>query len=245
MAVTVATGRLSGDLKVKWAGELPDPQLVLDCINVNLSAWEAVGAASVRVKLLGRDLRHLPFFISNGFIMNRISGTVVNLLRGLGAGATAVAPGPFAYIGCGALCINDAGDVLAVRDKYASGVSPWKLPGGLMDLSKDKHPGEGAVRECFEETSVRAEFMFIAGQRFTPHSMMFHRPDMYFVCRLRPLTAEIRIDPEEIADCRWLKPDEFVSGTYPPVREFLADMLKVGSGGAPHAVGDCTVYYTA
>jgi 8-oxo-dGTP pyrophosphatase MutT (NUDIX family) len=177
--------------------------------------------------------------------MHRISGAALNLVRLLEGGHSSFVPGPFAYIGCGALCINDKGQVLSVRDKFATGPSPWKLPGGLMDLSKDKHPGEGAVRECFEETSVRAEFMFIAGQRFTPHSTMFHRPDMYFVCRLRPLTAEIKIDPEEIADCRWLEPDEFISGTFLPVREFLADMLKVGNGGAPHAVSDCTVYYAA
>lgn len=68
--------------------------------------------------------------------MHRISGAAIDLTRGLGAGPSALPPGPFAYIGCGALCINDEGKVLAVRDKYAIGAGPWKLPGGLMDLSK-------------------------------------------------------------------------------------------------------------
>jgi hypothetical protein len=61
-AITATTSRLSGDLRMKWAGELTDPQLVLDCIGANLFRWKAAQARSIRVKLRGNDLKHLNFF---------------------------------------------------------------------------------------------------------------------------------------------------------------------------------------
>ena len=36
------------------------------------------------------------------------------------------------------------------------------------------------------------------------HGVRFGQSDMYWVVRLRAVTDEIKIDPEEIADARWM-----------------------------------------
>ena len=54
-------------------------------------------------------------------------------------------------VGVGALVLNDAQEVLVVREKN-SGWGKFKLPGGLADLGE--HFGETAEREVREETGV-------------------------------------------------------------------------------------------
>ena len=55
-----------------------------------------------------------------------------------------------------------------------------------------------------EETGVDTEFVGVVCFRHM-HNFRYGCSDFYFVCHLRPLTREIKIDESEIADCRWMK----------------------------------------
>ena len=55
-----------------------------------------------------------------------------------------------------------------------------------------------------EETGVDTEFVGVVCFRHM-HNFRYGCSDFYFVCHLRPLTKEIKIDESEIADCRWMK----------------------------------------
>jgi ADP-ribose pyrophosphatase YjhB (NUDIX family) len=175
--------------------------------------------------------------------MHRISrGSVLVLNRWLKATPSNLPPGPFGYFGCGALVINDQDQVLAIRENYKTGPGRWKLPGGLLDTEKDANIGDGAVRECFEETGVRAEFMFVAAQRFTLSSAIFHKADLYTVCRLRPLTAEIRSDPVEVAEAKWIDRAEFLAAVSPLARQFIEPALNAKAGATAAVYPQATVY---
>lgn len=63
--------------------------------------------------------------------------------------------------------------------------------------------GEAAVREVFEETGIRAEFVSLVAFRHVL-SGSFDCADMYFVSNLRPLTFDIVID-KEISEAKWMK----------------------------------------
>jgi ADP-ribose pyrophosphatase YjhB (NUDIX family) len=241
--VTVVLKPRFGDYKLKWTGDLTDASLVLRAIESHLPEWTENGAPSVWLKLGGKDLDHLNIFLSNGFKMHRIlRGNVLVLNRWLKTTVFNLPPGPFGYFGCGALVVNDQGQVLAIRENYKTGPGPWKLPGGLLDITKDKNIGDGAVRECFEETGVRAEFMFIAVQRFTLNSVMFHNADLYSVCRLRPLTTEIRSDPDEVAEARWIDSAEFLAAVSPRAKQFLEPALNAKAGAVATVDAQATIY---
>lgn len=75
---------------------------------------------------------------------------------------------------------------------------------------------DAAIREVFEETGIRAEFESILTLRQAHHGM-FGCSDIYVVVNLRALTAVIEKCEREIAECRWMDVEEYLS--HPHVHE--------------------------
>jgi 8-oxo-dGTP pyrophosphatase MutT (NUDIX family) len=65
------------------------------------------------------------------------------------------------------------------------------------------------VREVFEETGVRTRFDGLVCFRHW-HGYRYGKSDIYFVCRLKPLSEEITIEEEEIAESRWMPVQEYL-----------------------------------
>ena len=64
-------------------------------------------------------------------------------------------------------------------------------------------------REILEETGVRTEFESLVCFRHW-HQYRYGKSDIYFVCRLNPLSSEIVMQAEEIAECLWTPVDDFL-----------------------------------
>lgn len=236
-----------GDLKIKWEGEL-DPEALIEFVNKNLSIWIEQDVPSIWVKLSGANLNHLTKLMDGGFNMHRIKDkTTLVMNKWVRLTSFNLPPAPFSYLGVGAMCINKEGLILVVKENFKTGPGPWKLPGGLLDPSNDKKFSDAAIRECFEETGVRAKFDYIAVQRFKLQSSLFHLPDVYTVCKLTPITEEIKFDPVEIADCKWITKEEFFEDLHPLVRRFMEPALKIKVGFHEHPFEDKetgSLYYT-
>lgn len=86
--------------------------------------------------------------------------------------------------------------------------SQWKLPGGLLDQGESF--AEGSTREVLEETGVRTAFRSVLCF-WHRHELTWSQSDLYFVARLEALSAEIRPQPCEICEARWMPLDEFVA----------------------------------
>ena len=75
------------------------------------------------------------------------------------------------------------------------------------------HPGEhladAVIREVLEETGVQTRFEALACFRHW-HEYRYGKSDIYFVCRLRPLSREISMQADEIAACLWMPVDTFL-----------------------------------
>ena len=62
---------------------------------------------------------------------------------------------------------------------------------------------EAVKREVLEETGIETEFVSLVCFRHLLN-FRFGCSDVYFICHLRPLTQEIKMDTREIADAQWM-----------------------------------------
>merc|ERR1712079_311733 len=102
---------------------------------------------------------------------------------------------------------NSKNEVLMIQERInaeAKFQGLWKLPGGLADPGEDL--AVAGCREVQEETGVPSEFVGVVSFRHS-HGVRFGQGDIYFAIRLRSLSDDIKIDPEEIGDARWMSLD--------------------------------------
>ncbi|XP_039607158.1 nucleoside diphosphate-linked moiety X motif 6 isoform X2 [Polypterus senegalus] len=127
----------------------------------------------------------------------------------------------------GAVFDEDTGRVLVVQDRNKS-KNTWKFPGGLSD------PGETivntAVREVFEETGIKSEFKSLLSIRQQhKHPGAFGNSDMYFICRLKPLSFDINFCQQECVRCEWMDIVKLVRTTdTTPITNRIARLLLYG-----------------
>lgn len=62
---------------------------------------------------------------------------------------------------------------------------------------------EAVKREVLEETGIETEFASLVCFRHLIN-FRFGCSDVYFICHLRPLTQEIKMDMKEIAAAQWM-----------------------------------------
>ena len=115
------------------------------------------------------------------------------------------------YIGAGGVVISDDRQILVVSERHQirPRIGPsYKLPGGA--LYQNEHLVEGVVREVLEETGVRTKFEALVCFRHW-HGYRYDKSDIYFVCRLSPLSREITMQEEELEAALWMPVDEYLN----------------------------------
>ena len=103
--------------------------------------------------------------------------------------------------------VNGDDELLVIHEKgRGSRGRHYKLPGGALQAGE--HLVDGVVREVLEETGIETRFLSLACFR-NQHGYRHGRSDIYFVCRLEPLTHEITLQEEEIEECLWMPIDDY------------------------------------
>lgn len=136
------------------------------------------------------------------------------------------------YIGAGGVVLNQKEEILVVSELHRRSESPYyKLPGGALHAGE--HIAQCVEREILEETGVRARFESLVCFRHW-HGYRYDKSDIYFVCRLSPLSADITIQAEEIEECLWLPVQDYL--TSDSVSTFNKHIVKaaIESPGVTH-----------
>ena len=174
----------------------------------SLDRWRSDGRRLVWLPIPLERALFVPFAASEGFGFHHTRGDI--LVMYLLLAADAVIP-PYAThnVGAGGVVINDRNELLVVSERYRrSTANPhYKLPGG--SLEPGEHIVDCVMREIMEETGVRTRFRALVCFRHW-HGYRFGTSDIYFVCRLEPLTAQITIHQGEISECMWMPIEEYL-----------------------------------
>jgi 8-oxo-dGTP pyrophosphatase MutT (NUDIX family) len=178
-------------------------------LEYSLGVWKAEGMKVVWLAAAREKAALIPVCVERGFVFHHAGEDVLQMTLTLVPGAF-IPPYATHYVGAGGVVLREDGNLLVVSERYkqVSG-RRLKLPGGA--LQPGENIGAAVVREVKEETGIDARFESVICLRHW-HGYRYGKSDIYFVCRLSPLSAEITMDAEELAECLWL-----------PVEEYLAD----------------------
>lgn len=191
------------------AGLVEDPDAFGARLAFSLDAWKGLGYRLVwlEVPIARADL--IPVAASQGFTFHHCEPNRITLTCQLLPDATVPLPATH-YVGAGGLVLNSRQELLVVVEKVHRRRQPnyYKLPGGA--LLPGEHLVDGVMREVREETGVETRFVDLVGFRHW-HGYRFGKSDIYFICRLDPLTEEIRIQESEIEICLWMPLGDYLA----------------------------------
>jgi 8-oxo-dGTP pyrophosphatase MutT (NUDIX family)/predicted DNA-binding protein (UPF0251 family) len=121
-----------------------------------------------------------------------------------------------------AIVTSHAGVLIARRN---DGKPPWTFIAG--EIEPGESPADAAIREVKEETGLRIRAGGVIGRRVHPRT---GRTMVYMAARPTHGTDVFVGDPEELAEVRWVTPDqadELMGGAiYEPVRAYLRRTLN-------------------
>ena len=187
----------------------PDPMAFADQLDRALKTWKIDDVKVAWLEILPNCLSAIPVAGGKGFNFHHADNESATMTLDVDLGAF-VPPYATHYTGVGGVVINEDSEILVVSEKYRLGSRgpSYKLPGGA--LTEGENLASAAVREVEEETGIKTEFEAIVCFRHW-HGYRYGKSDIYFVARLKPLSENITMQEEEIAECLWMPVDEFLS----------------------------------
>ncbi|MCF7945971.1 MAG: NUDIX domain-containing protein, partial [Spirochaetia bacterium] len=180
----------------------------------------------------------VPTAVSQGFIYHHADETGIELVLKLQQ--TAPIPG-FAthYIGAGGVVLNEKQELLVIQERYHTR-KHFKLPGGA--LNPGEHIADGVKREVLEETGIHTEFISLNCFRHW-HGYRYGKSDIYFICRLKPLSSKIVLDPAEISHAAWMPADTFLQ--HPDTHAFNRKAVSAALAGEGLKIEEIPGFYSS
>jgi 8-oxo-dGTP pyrophosphatase MutT (NUDIX family) len=153
----------------------------------------------------------IPVATERGFVLHHANEGDVMLVRRL-VEAAFVPVHATHYIGVGGAVINDRQELLVVCERHRRTSLPYcKLPGGA--LRPGEHLVDAALRAVLEETGVSAQFESLVCLRHW-HGYRYGKSDIYFMCRLSPLSQDVTMQAEEIEECFWMQVADYFESDF-------------------------------
>ncbi|MDA0733437.1 MAG: NUDIX domain-containing protein [Chloroflexi bacterium] len=229
MALLEATTNQFRGVVIKPESLPDDPGEFNVGLRQSLDAWRAEGLLVIWFQVPISKSALIPIAVEAGFTFHHSNPDY--LMMTLQIVQDAHVP-PFAthYIGAGGVVLRDEKDLLVVCERHRRpGQAPfYKLPGGA--LLAGEHLADAVVREVLEETGVHTQFDALVCFRHW-HGYRYGKSDIYFVCRLHPLSQEITMQESEIEDCLWMPVADFLGSAEVSVFNKSIVSAALGSPG--------------
>ncbi|KAL2903130.1 Nudix hydrolase 8 [Bienertia sinuspersici] len=215
-------------------------------LHSSVSQWRTKGKKGIWLKLPSELSEFVPIALKEGFQYHHAERGYVMLTYWIPEGPCMLPANASHQVGVGGFVINDNNEVLVVQEKYCAPpfVGFWKIPTGFIQESEEIYTG--AVREVKEETGIDTEFMEVIAFRHA-QNMAFEKSDLFFICMLKPLSYEIKVDDHEIEAAKpWIQEDSMLKRV---TDIFIARMGKKYCGlNAHHLISkfddrSSTLYY--
>ncbi|KAG6501780.1 nudix hydrolase 8-like isoform X1 [Zingiber officinale] len=177
-------------------------------LEASISSWKQKGKKGIWLKVpLGRS-ELVPIAVKAGFKYHHAEQAYLMLTYWIPEGPCLLPANASHQVGVGGFIVSEKNEILVVQEKYCSSTSVggWKLPTGFIHESEEIF--SGVVREVKEETGIDTEFLEVVAFRHA-HHLAFGKSDLFFICMLRPISNEIKIDEQEIKAAKWMPLDEF------------------------------------
>eukprot|EP01117_Protostelium_nocturnum_P002647 TRINITY_DN13436_c0_g1_i1.p1 TRINITY_DN13436_c0_g1~~TRINITY_DN13436_c0_g1_i1.p1 ORF type:complete len:290 (+),score=127.47 TRINITY_DN13436_c0_g1_i1:82-951(+) len=232
LPITLIIGRADSyhGVLIEDSSEFPsDPQIFHSHLKESIEVWRKVKRRGIWLKIPIDKSNLISIAVSLGFKFHHAKSDYLMLILWLPVDLPNTLPQYVThYIGVGGLVMNEENKVLVIQEKNGPIKGFWKIPGGTVDSGEEIY--EAAMREVFEETGIRTEFQNIVCFRQS-NGHAFGMSDLFFVCRLKPLNNEIKIQESEIADARWMPLEEFSqlpygNGVYQKILDLEVENLK-------------------
>jgi 8-oxo-dGTP pyrophosphatase MutT (NUDIX family) len=208
-----------------------DPAVFEAVLRHSLETWRSNGSRLVWLKLGIDRAALIPVATQLGFGFHHTDESDLMLVCRLVENAF-VPTHATHYIGVGGVVINDRQELLVVCERHRRTSRPYyKLPGGA--LQPGEHLVDAVLREVLEETGVQARFESLVCFRHW-HGYRYGKSDIYFVCRLSPLSQVVTMQAEEIEECFWMPvADYFESDLVSPFNKRIVHAALASSGVVP------------
>ncbi len=122
-----------------------------------------------------------------------------------------------------AVIINLAGEVLLTKRNIPPFLGQWVMPGGKIDLGE---PIIRAVqREVLEEVGLEVEVQSLLDvfEHLQQGEDHYHFVILYYRCH--PLSDKLNQNDAEVAEARWVPPDELWKHNMPAGTKFILEKL--------------------
>ncbi|KAF8768742.1 hypothetical protein HU200_007300 [Digitaria exilis] len=154
----------------------------------SLSSWKSAGKKGVWLKLPLDRSEFIPLAVKEGFRYHHAEESYLMLTYWIPDEPCLLPENASHQVGVGGFVINDQMEV---------SLSCPIFEVCMVALWQSEEIFTGVVREIKEETGIDTEFMELIAFRHA-HNVAFQKSDLFFICVLRPLSNDIRIDEAEI-----------------------------------------------
>ena len=184
-----------------------DASLFEQLLSRSLEAWTAEGYKLVWLEVPLQNAAVVPIAAQAGFRFHHSGEDYVVMTRRLVEGAFIPSHATH-YIGVGGAVLNERQELLVVCERHRRTKQPYyKLPGGAIQAGE--HLVDGVIREVLEETGVQTRFESLVCFRHW-HGYRYGKSDIYFVCRLSPLSEDLTMQTEELEECLWMPVEDYM-----------------------------------
>ncbi|CAH9137100.1 unnamed protein product [Cuscuta epithymum] len=217
-----ATEDIYGGVEVDMKEKKMDSNSFATLLRASMQLWKQQGKKGVWLKLPIELSYLVDVAKKEGFVYHHAEETYIMMVYWIPKTPSTLPANASHQVGIGAFVINDEGEMLVVQEKQGKfgGTGLWKMPTGVVKEGEDIC--DGAVREVKEETGIDAEFVeFLAFRQ--NHKVLFSKSDLFFVCKLKPLSSTITKQDTEIENAKWMKIEEYME------QPFVKDSESFGS----------------